>query len=150
LKTFVFAFLIALIPAIAAADPASSLLSEINAVRVKERLAPLKREPRLDRAALAHTRAMVAGNFFDHRGKDGKRVGERLADAGYGFLFAGENLSAGIEDPASVVRQWMLSGDHRRNLLEGEAREVGIGYVAAPQGRYGHYWTLVLAKPAKP
>jgi uncharacterized protein YkwD len=133
----------------AAADPAALLLAEINIVRAKERLAPLRREERLDRVALAHTRAMVAGDFFDHRGKDGKRVGERLTNAGYRFSFAGENLSAGIEDPASVVRQWMGSRDHRENLLEHAATEAGIGYVTAPQGRYGHYWTLVLARPAK-
>jgi uncharacterized protein YkwD len=150
LKTFVFAFLIAVVPAIAAADPQSSLLAEINAVRAKANVAPLKREARLDRVAQAHTREMAELSFFDHRGKDGKRVGERLADVGYGFLFAGENLSAGVEDPASVVRQWFQSRDHRENLLAAEAREAGIGYVAAPDGRYGHYWTLVLARPAPP
>jgi uncharacterized protein YkwD len=151
LKAAVFAFLIALLPATAVgADLQSSLLAEINAVRTKQGVAPLRRDPRLDRVAQAHTRSMVERNFFDHRGRDGKRVGERLIDAGYGFLFAGENLSAGIEDPASVVRQWMSSRDHRENLLDLQAMEVGIGYVASPQGRYGHYWTLVLAKPVPP
>jgi uncharacterized protein YkwD len=91
---------------------------------------------------------MAERGFFDHRGLDGKRVGERLTDAGYGFLFAGENLSAGIDNPDAVVKQWLRSDGHRRNLLEPRAREAGIGFVAAPRGPYRFYWTLILADPA--
>jgi len=132
----------------AAADPVTSLLADVNAARTHAGLAPLHLVARLSDVARSHSAAMARLGFFDHRSPDGKRVGERLADAGYGYLFAGENLSAGIENPDAVVKQWMLSGDHRRNLLEPRAREVGIGFVAAASAPYRVYWTLILAEPA--
>jgi len=139
-------FLVAASPA--AADPVTELLADINAARSRQDLAPLRLVSLLSHVARAHSAAMAERGFFDHRGLDGKRVGERLTDAGYGFLFAGENLSAGIDNPDAVVKQWLLSDGHRRNLLEPKAREAGVGFVAAPRGPYRFYWTLILADPA--
>ena len=132
-----------------AADPAADLLSDINAARAKQGLAPVRPAAVLSKVARAHSASMAERGFFDHRGLDGKRIADRLTDAGYGFLYAGENLSAGIENPDTVVRQWLLSPSHRDNLLEPRAREAGIGYVVAPRGPYRYYWTLILAEPAK-
>jgi uncharacterized protein YkwD len=145
--TLIGVLLIAATPA--AADPVTALLADINAARSTQHLAPLRLVSLLSQVARAHSAAMADRGFFDHRGLDGKRIGERLTDAGYGFLFAGENLSAGIGNPEAVVRQWMLSDGHRRNLLEPRVREAGIGFIAAPRGPYRYYWTLILAEPAK-
>ena len=147
---FVAVLLIAAAPSYAAPDPAVSLLQEINAVRAKQGLKPVRREARLDRAARAHSKAMAEQNFFDHRGRDGKKVADRLAMVGYGFQVVGENIAAGMESPATVVKQWLLSRGHRENLLEPRATEAGIGYVAVSDDKYRHYWTFIVAEPAKP
>jgi uncharacterized protein YkwD len=133
----------------AAADPVAALLADINAARAKQGLVPVHQVALLAKVARGHAAAMAERGFFDHRGPDGKRIAERLADAGYGFLYAGENLSAGIENPDTVVKQWLLSPSHRDNLLEPRAREAGIGLVVAPRGPYRYYWTLILAEPAQ-
>lgn len=133
----------------AAADPAGDLLADINAARTKQGLAPVQPVAVLSKVARAHSASMAERGFFDHQGLDGKRIADRLTDAGYGFLYAGENLSAGMENPDTVVKQWLLSPSHRDNLLEPRAREAGIGYVVAPRGQYRYYWTLILAEPAK-
>ena len=134
----------------AVADPAGDLLADINTARTKQGLAPVRPVAVLSKVARAHSAAMAERGFFDHRGLDGKRVADRLTDAGYGFLYAGENLSAGIENPDTVVKQWLMSHSHRDNLLEPRAREAGIGFVVAPRGQYRYYWTLILAEPARP
>ena len=136
-------------PPAMAAEPAGALLADVNLARAKQGLAPLHLVALLSKVANAHSAAMARLGFFDHRGADGKRIAERLTDAGYGFLFAGENLSAGIGNPDTVVKQWLLSHDHRTNLLEPRARDAGIGYVAAPHGQFRYYWTLILAEPAR-
>jgi uncharacterized protein YkwD len=143
-----FSLFLAVLPAVAAADPATGLLADINVARSQQGLSPLHLVARLSRVARAHSEAMARLGFFDHRGADGKEIADRLADAGYGFLFAGENLSAGIDNPDTVVKQWLLSRGHRANLLEPRAREAGIGFIAAPHAQYRYYWTLILAEPA--
>jgi uncharacterized protein YkwD len=101
------------------------------------------------RAAAGHAAAMAKDGFFDHRGPDGAGLSDRLVAEGYGFRLAAENLSAGIADPAAVVRGWMASAGHRRNLLEPAASEAGIAQAAAPPGgRFSIYWALVVASPA--
>jgi uncharacterized protein YkwD len=141
-------------PAGAAEDPTASMLAAVNAVRASNGLAALRLEPRLVRAAREHAARMVARDFFDHQEPGGPSLGERLVGVGYGFAFAAENLSAGTAAAASVVRSWMLSEGHRRNLLEPRAVEAGIAYLAAAgegaASSYRHYWVLVEAAPARP
>jgi uncharacterized protein YkwD len=137
-------------PAGAAPDPAAQLLVEVNAVRAQQGLGALKRDARLDRAAAGHSMAMAEKRFFDHRAPDGTTAEDRVTSAGYRYRLVGENIAAGMENAATVVKQWMLSDGHRRNLLEPRARDAGIGYVAGPKGEYRQYWTLIVAEPARP
>jgi uncharacterized protein YkwD len=49
----------------------------------------------------------------------------------------GENVAVGQETPASVMRAWLNSPGHRRNILSPNYRYIGVGYVN--NGR--PYWT---------
>ena len=57
-----------------------------------------------------------------------------------------ENLAAGMARAEAVVKAWMASPGHRRNLLLPDIVEVGAGYVLREndggQHRYRHYWTM--------
>jgi uncharacterized protein YkwD len=141
-------------PVRADSGPSVRLLAEVNAVRAARGLAVLRADARLDRMAAAQARAMAEGDYFAHRGPDGKGLGARLADFGYAYSFAAENLFAGADQAAEAVTGWMQSPPHRRNLLATEAVVAGAGYArrARDGGRasYGSYWVLVLAAPAEP
>jgi uncharacterized protein YkwD len=146
------AALLAIAPAAAGAkgDPESALLAEVNAARAARGLRALAPQRVLARVARAHSAAMAKGGFFDHLAPDGTDAAARVAAAGYAFAVVGENIAAGMADPKSAVTSWLASPGHRRNLLDPRAMEAGAGYAPAPDGRYRHYWTILVAAPAPP
>lgn len=105
----------------------------VNRERRARGVRVLRVDPRLTRAALRHSRDMRRRGFFGHVNPDGRTLADRARQTGYSADVA-ENLSRGTATPAEVVRAWMRSPSHRRNLLA--RRHRGIG--AAVSGRY---WT---------
>ena len=96
----------------------------------------LRENRRLSRAALAHTRDMVAKRYFEHVSKSGTDVVDRLLSTGYlgrvRSWLVGENLAWGTErlsTPQQTVVNWMNSPGHRANILKRRFREIGIGVV---------------------
>lgn len=138
----------------APSDPAfaAALVSEVNAVRARNRLPPLDVDPRLNEAALTQARDNAARGLLDHRGADGSIPGGRVFATGYVPRLVMENLAAGLAEPAAVVRAWMDSPGHRRALLSREVIAAGAALIAAtrPDDAYGVYVALVLARPLEP
>src|SRR5436305_10295207 len=98
------------LPAIASAagmtSRESTLLGEMNRVRVEHALRPLRFDPRLERAARAHSRAMIASGVFTHGA-----FSSRMARFDVGGA-AGENLAWGVGTGGSargVVAAWLRS-----------------------------------------
>jgi uncharacterized protein YkwD len=117
--------------------PVGQILAITNARRLAAGCRPLKVDARLMRAAQRHTEDMAERGYFAHDTPDGTSFGEREVAAGYSpDKTGGENIARGQATAASVMRDWMGSAPHRRNILDCEFTRIGIGYVAA-----GHYWT---------
>lgn len=148
-------FIAALMPASAGAtDPLEgALLAGVNAFRARSGMAPLGQDPRLSRAALAHSRDMLASNRMSHRGSDGSDVGLRLHRVGYRWLACRENIAAGLVDPRGVVAMWINSPPHRANMLAQDVTQMGAGHAEGPGSLPGNiprmFWTLVLATPPR-
>jgi len=101
----------------------------------------------LSQAADAHSRDMVANNFFSHTGSDGSSAGQRITAAGYPWSAYGENIAAGQATVAEVVDGWMASDGHCANIMN--AAFVDIGVVCLPGNTstsYRSYWTMELGK----
>ena len=110
----------------------------INKRRVRRGMPRLRINRRLTRAAMVHTHDMIRRGYFGHVSKRGRDVVDRLYGARYlGGRFSwrvGENLAWGSGDrgtPRQIVRAWMHSAGHRRNMLDRRFREIGIGVIAA-------------------
>jgi uncharacterized protein YkwD len=102
-----------------------SVLAEMNRVRAEHGLAPLRFDSTLQRAARAHTRSMVARNLFSHGD-----FAERMRRFGVRGPAMAENLAWGsgaAASPRALVRMWLSSPPHRRNLLRAGFRRVGVG-----------------------
>jgi uncharacterized protein YkwD len=116
----------------------SGVLAEVNAVRARHNLAPLRLSPTLTSAASAHSRAMAERGFFSHASSDGtsfwKRVQRFYGSSGYDYWSVGENLlwRSPSVSAAEAVRMWLASPPHRKNLLSPQWREVGLAAVRAP------------------
>ncbi|MFC6618154.1 CAP domain-containing protein [Deinococcus radiophilus] len=111
------------------------------------RLAPLRRNAALDRAALAHAIAMPTANFMDHVSQlDGSTPAQRIAAAGYPRANTAENLAAGQTSAAEAMEGWRTSPGHCASML-GDFSEIGLSYVQLPGSDLGHYWVQTFGKP---
>ena len=112
----------------------------INAERTKAGLRALEPSQALSRAAAAHASDLAQAGQFSHSGSDGSSVGQRVRRQGYGFCFVAENIAKGQGSLDEVLRGWMASEGHRRNMLAKPARDFGL--VRGP----GHLWVMVLGQ----
>lgn len=119
--------------------PETQLTTWLNAARASQGLNQLKRNPRLDRLALAHAQAMREKNQLAHDVGDGNPK-ERIVAAGLSPRVAGENVARARTLERANRTLW-LSPSHRGNLLHPGFREVGIGIV---QDEKGNWWVAEL------
>lgn len=108
---------------------------------------PLRASPRLEEAALAHSRDMAAHSYLEHIGRDGSTPGERVARAGYHWRFVGENIAAGPSSAREVVEGWLASPEHCANIMDPDFIDTAVAYVVDPRSRMGVYWTEEFAAP---
>jgi uncharacterized protein YkwD len=114
----------------------------LNKVRKERGLRPLCVDPRLTKAARAHSRQMVEKDYFSHASFTGESVGSRLGRFGYCKSVYGENIAGGYgtpADPGRTFERWMDSAGHRANVLDGRFRRVGVGtYTGNYDGTNGY------------
>jgi uncharacterized protein YkwD len=106
--------------------PEADLLRAVNAVRAQHGLAPLRADSRLERAARAHSQAVLRSGRLAHGD-----VRRRLTGYGVRSKAVGENLAWGVGSratSAAIVQMWLASPPHRANLLRTGFRRVGIGH----------------------
>ena len=113
------------------------LLQRLNDLRGRAGLKPLRRSRALRSAAVSHSRSMAKHGYFSHESYDGSAFWERVGrfykpPQGFRVYRVGENLLSGPESVSaeSVIRGWLNSAPHRRNLYGGWG-EVGFGAVRA-------------------
>jgi uncharacterized protein YkwD len=113
-----------------------ALLVEMNRVRDEYGLPGLTVDVRLQHAARAHSREMLASGSFEH----GDLASRMVAFDIEGTL-AGENLAWGTGDRGTaqgIVLAWLQSPSHRANLLRPSFTRVGIADLVGPfQGQGG-------------
>jgi uncharacterized protein YkwD len=106
-----------------------------NRIRRDHDLKPFCVHPFLQKAARAHSKDMIGRDYFSHQSMGGETFAERLerfgyTREGYAYYRAGENIAGGsgsYGEPGSTMRRWMRSDGHRRNILNLEFRQIGIG-----------------------
>lgn len=116
----------------------------INAERSARGLKPLAINADLQRAAQGHARQMAMGDCYAHECPGEPALTQRVRQAGYPYRKITENIHAAQLDPQRVVTGWMNSPHHRRNILDPDVTEIGVGhfYLAQDTGRaaHHHYW----------
>jgi uncharacterized protein YkwD len=135
----------------AAADPPgsesidlSALLAAHNRERAKTELPPLVFNPKLEAAALAHAKDMAKHDKMSHEGSDGSTVVQRIERQDYHYRAIGENVAAGQESVDEVMRTWMDSPPHKKNILS-DVSEMGAACVESEDGT--PYWCVDFGKP---
>lgn len=115
-------------------------------------------------AAVARQKAqdMARRNYYEHVDPDGHGANYLVLRAGYSLPDyydhspAGNNIESmggGYPTAAAAWAGWMGSPGHRTHIL-GLTRgyraqsEYGVGYAFRNDSEYGHYWVVLIAKPA--
>jgi uncharacterized protein YkwD len=111
----------------------------MNEVRTAHGVRPLRADGRLEQAARSHSSKMLRVGVFFHGA-----FNARIRWVGIRAPRVGENLAWGVGRLArarAIVRMWLASPPHRRNLLDGGYRLVGIG---ALRGNFSGYRRAVM------
>lgn len=129
-----------------------------------QRRARLTRNAVLDSVARARAWDMAVRGYFAHVNPDGLGPNALVEAAGYRLppeydrRPTGNDIEAAAAGYSTARQAWswfMRSPWHRRHLLGLDERgiaqtEFGIGYAWRPQSKYGHYWVVIIARPAEP
>lgn len=107
---------------------------------------PLRTSRNLARAAQFHAADMRRTGRMTHYSTHGSRhyprgtgPAGRAQREGYGSAFVGENVAYGYPNPRKVVRGWLRSPGHCKNIMRRGFADVGVG-------RSGNFWALTLGK----
>ncbi len=118
----------------------AKVISETNEARKEEGLAPVALNTSLAASAQAKADDMVAQKYFAHTTPEGERFWTFIDDAGYDYIYAGENLGTGFQSAEGLVKAWLNSPTHRANLLDAHYTEIGIGLKYGERnGKEGWY-----------
>lgn len=107
----------------------NDLLLETNAKRAENGLPPLQLDEELSQAAYQKGLDMMEKNYWAHNSPDGTKPWVFINNAGYEYLYAGENLARGFSSASDVVNAWMNSEGHRANILSENYDDVGFAVV---------------------
>ncbi|GAA3726241.1 hypothetical protein GCM10022225_04110 [Plantactinospora mayteni] len=99
----------------------------------------------LAKAARLHSQDQGEHTNMSHTGSDGSDFVERARRAGYDRPI-GENVAMGYENAAAVMDGWMNSSGHRANILNCDAKAMGVGVATGADGRL--YWTQMFGAVA--
>ena len=107
-----------------------------NQERAKSGLPALKADLELSKVAREKSLDMQKNNYFSHTSPTYGSPFDMMKQFGITYRAAGENIAMGQRSPEEVVKGWMNSEGHRKNILSSNFTHIGVGYVAE-----GNYWT---------
>ncbi|WP_181347522.1 CAP domain-containing protein [Thalassobacillus sp. CUG 92003] len=107
-----------------------------NAEREKQGLDPLKASKEVSKVAQAKSKDMAKNDYFSHTSPTYGSPFDMLKDFGVDYTVAAENIAAGQQTPEEVVKGWMNSPGHRKNIMNRSVTHIGVGYA-----KEGNHWT---------
>jgi uncharacterized protein YkwD len=128
-------------------DEEKEIFDLTNAARKDQQLEPLRVNATLMKCARQHSLNMAKQAKMAHE-LDGKSPFDRLRAVGYDYRRAGENVAYGDEDVSvkEIFDGWMKSEGHRKNILNKDYVEIGLGIAVSGEEKY---YTQVFGQPFK-
>ncbi len=107
----------------------SNIIALTNQQRAAAGLNTLNVDSRLTAAAQAKANNMFSEQYWDHFGPNGETPWMFISQAGYQYVYAGENLAKGFRTAEGVHEAWMASPTHRDNIMSGNYKDIGVAVV---------------------
>jgi uncharacterized protein YkwD len=129
---------------------ASVLVNLTNQNRVAANISELTVNPLLERAAQMKADDMAAKGYFAHNTPDGKTPWYWFEQAGYQYIYAGENLAVNFTESRDVETAWMNSPGHFLNIMNPKFTEIGIATSSGSyKGRQAVFVVQLFGTPLK-
>ncbi|NBE96080.1 CAP domain-containing protein [Nonomuraea sp. KC401] len=116
-----------------------ALVKLTNKARAGGDCRPLTHDPRLHLAAERHSADMGAKGRLKHT-SGGRTFGERIKAVNFPYSLIAENVAMGYPAAATVLKDWLKSPGHRKNILNCSFTHIGVGYSTK-----GQAWTQIFA-----
>jgi hypothetical protein len=116
-----------------AAIQSAFLVDLANEDRIAQGSSKLVINDKLVAAAQLKANDMAEKGYFAHTSPEGVTPWYWFGQAGYSYIYAGENLAVNFSDSVDVQKAWMNSPLHRANILNNRYKEIGI---ATAEGEY--------------
>ena len=111
---------------------ARQVIDLVNQERAAAGLTELKTDAAL--CAAAQVRAQEIAQSFSHTRPDGTSGFTVLKEQGIAYVACGENIAKGSITPQRVMKGWMNSEGHRKNILNANFTSIGVGYYLDAAG----------------
>ena len=109
------------------AEVYSSVLVDLtNSARKENAMHPLTVSKTLEQVASLKAQDMAAKSYFAHTSPEGLTPWHWFDQAGYKFIYAGENLAVNFDETKDVEAALLASPTHRANILDKNFTEIGI------------------------
>jgi uncharacterized protein YkwD len=105
------------------------LASLTNAQRAAYGLSTLSVDGRLNNASYNKCMDMFANQYWDHTSPSGLTPWYFISQAGYTYIYAGENLAKGFNSSSEIINAWMNSPSHRANILSNNFQDMGTAVM---------------------
>lgn len=118
----------------------SRILQLVNAERAKAGEKPLKASAECTRLARMKSKDMVDNNYFSHQSPTYGSPFDMLKANNVSYMYAGENIAMN-QNADAAFKAWMNSEGHKKNILNPNFTELGVGI--APKGNGSYIYTQI-------
>ncbi|MEL6751859.1 MAG: CAP domain-containing protein [Pseudomonadota bacterium] len=133
---------VTMVAAPAQAFDARTVVNAVNQLRANQGLPSLRLSSTMQRAAQEQAAIMAKKRKMGHSVGFGNSFKRRLKRVGHRGA-AAENVAVGQRNAQAVLRAWMGSRGHRRNILNRKMKTFGL---AMKTGGGRNYWAMVLGQ----
>ena len=121
-----FGGLLGIPQAMASSITSENIIKLTNQERTAAGLNTLSTNAKLTAAAQAKANNMFEVQYWDHYGPNGETPWMFITQAGYTYVYAGENLAKGFRTAEGVHEAWMASPTHKENIMSPNYKEIGV------------------------
>ena len=116
-------------------DVETQVQALVNEERKKSGLQPLQMDWELQRTARTKACDMANNGYFSHDSPTYGSPFDMMEQFGIKYKTAGENIAQGQVSSHEVMKSWMNSEGHRKNIMSGDYTHIGVGFCAK-----GNHW----------
>jgi uncharacterized protein YkwD len=121
----------------------STVVELVNEERRRAGCDRVRNNGDLHDVARKHSMDMATTNRLSHTGSDGSSPQDRMRAGGYRNP-GNENIASGYQTPQDVVDAWMHNRGNRDNIIDCQAKAIGVGLWYSRDGT--PYWTQDLGR----